>query len=62
MLTINADKHELLRDYPRPTDEKRMIVVLLAGAYDSWLTATDGEPMDFMQLYPSDRLVATPIP
>lgn len=62
MLTINADKHELLRDYHRPTDEKRMIVVLPAGAYDAWLTAPANDTMDFMQPYPADRLVATPVP
>jgi hypothetical protein len=33
MLTINADQHESLLDYHRPTDEKRMIVILLAGSF-----------------------------
>jgi putative SOS response-associated peptidase YedK len=62
MLTINADEHELLRDYHRPNDEKRMVVVLPAGAYDASLTAAPSETMDFMHAYPADALVATPVP
>lgn len=62
MLTINADQHELLRDYHRPGDEKRMIVVLPAGAYQAWMDARPEESMDFMAPYAHDRLVATPAP
>ncbi|NYE26117.1 SOS response-associated peptidase [Pigmentiphaga litoralis] len=61
MLTINADRHELLRDYHRPTDEKRMVVVLPAGAHGPWLTSSASESMDFMQTYPADRLIAQPM-
>lgn len=62
MLTINADSHELLRDYHRPNNEKRMIVVLPAGAFDAWLTAGPGETKDFMLAYPTTALNATPLP
>lgn len=61
MLTINADNHELLRDYHRPSDEKRMVVVLPAGAYDAWLTAPASDAMDFMHPYPAEALIATPV-
>lgn len=61
MLTINADNHELLRDYHRPGDEKRMVVVLPTGAYGQWLRAKPEEATSFMQHYPADRLLAEPI-
>jgi putative SOS response-associated peptidase YedK len=40
MLTINADSHPLMNQFHKPTDEKRMVVVLPETAYDDWLTAT----------------------
>ena len=39
MLTINADEHLLMRNYHKPNDEKRMVVILPEGAYEDWLTA-----------------------
>jgi putative SOS response-associated peptidase YedK len=40
MLTVNADSHPLMSQFHKPTDEKRMVVVLPEAAYDDWLTAT----------------------
>lgn len=60
MLTINADQHELLRNFHRPNDEKRMVVVLSEGAYQDWLDAPVEETHNFLNPYPADRLVATP--
>jgi putative SOS response-associated peptidase YedK len=40
MLTINADSHPLMSQFHKPTDEKRMVVVLPEAAYDDWLAAT----------------------
>jgi putative SOS response-associated peptidase YedK len=34
MLTINADKHELMRNFHKPTDKKRMVVILPVDAYE----------------------------
>ena len=62
MVTINAGNHGLLRDFHRPGDEKRMIVVVPESRYTDWLNATPGDSMDFMQQYPSDNLVAVPVP
>lgn len=59
MLTINADRHELMNSFHKPTDEKRMVVILPEAAYDEWLSATPEQSMDFMQAYPADRLVAS---
>lgn len=62
MLTINASEHEMMRNYHRPEDEKRMVVILPQGSYDDWLTASASESMEFMRHYPADRLTAEPRP
>lgn len=60
MLTVNADDHDLMKNFHRPQDEKRMVVILPVGAYDDWLMAEPANSMDFMRQYPADRLVAAP--
>jgi len=62
MLTINASEHEMMRNYHRPEDEKRMVVILPQGAYEDWLTASPSDSMEFMRHYPADRLTAEPRP
>lgn len=61
MLTINADHHALLRDYHRPGEEKRMVVILPDGIYDDWLAAGPDESRDFLRPYPADSLVVEPM-
>lgn len=39
MLTVNADEHPLMRLFHKPTDEKRMIVILSESDFEAWLTA-----------------------
>lgn len=58
MLTINAEHHELMRQFHKPNDEKRMVVVLPENRYDDWLRATPDQSEDFLRLYPSDALKA----
>lgn len=58
MLTVNADDHPLMRNYHRPGDEKRMVVILPAGAYRDWLRAPVEHSAEFMRQYPADRLIA----
>ena len=58
MLTINAEEHTLMRNYHKPDDEKRMVVVLPEGAYQDWLTAPAEQTMRFMAAYPAERLTA----
>lgn len=58
MLTVNADDHAMMRNFHRPGDEKRMVVILPAGAYREWLHAPAEQSADFMRQYPADRLVA----
>ena len=59
MLTINATEHALMRNFHKPADEKRMVVILPKAAYADWLTAPAAKGMEFMQAYPADRLAAT---
>jgi len=59
MLTINADDHPLMRLMHKPTDEKRMVVILPDTAYGDWLNASAEHSHAFMRPYPADALVAT---
>lgn len=56
MLTINADGHELMCQFHKPVDEKRMVVILPPDSYDDWLRATPEQSMEFMRQYPTDQL------
>ncbi|MFV0455055.1 MAG: SOS response-associated peptidase [Pseudomonas sp.] len=62
MLTVNADEHPLMRNYHKPDDEKRMVVILPNGVVRDWLLAPASESMEFMRQYPADRLTAEPRP
>lgn len=58
MLTINADDHPFMRQFHKPDDEKRMVVILNEGSYDDWLEAPAKDSPAFLQQYPSENLVA----
>jgi len=58
MLTINAQGHDLMSQFHKPVDEKRMLVILPADSYDSWLQATPEQSIEFMRQYPAQRLLA----
>ena len=53
MLTNNADHHPLMNQFHKPTDEKRMIVILPSELYDDWLRASPKDSGDFLQAWPS---------
>lgn len=58
MLTINADQHPFMRQFHKPDDEKRSVVILHEQDYDAWLQASALESRDFLYLYPADNLKA----
>lgn len=58
MLTINASEHSLMNQFHKPTDEKRMVVILPEAQYADWLAVSAEDSMEFMQQYPADRLIA----
>ena len=60
MLTINADGHALMEHFHKPTDEKRMVVILPPDRYQDWLETPLERSMEFMQQYPSELLSAVP--
>lgn len=62
MLTVNADQHPLMRQFHRPTEEKRMVAILDADRYDVWLHAPVERVHDLLGCYPADALHAEPAP
>jgi putative SOS response-associated peptidase YedK len=56
MLTINADEHPLMNQFHKPTDEKRMIVILPPDRYDDWLRAGAGESGDYLRAWPAEAM------
>lgn len=59
MLTINADQHPLMRLFHKPTDEKRMVVILPENRYDAWLRASADHSGEFIRPFPADQLAAS---
>lgn len=58
LLTINANDHPLMRHLHKPTDEKRMVVILNEDRYEDWLQASPKDSMAFLQPYPADLMTA----
>jgi len=55
-LTINAADNSLMRNFHRPEDEKRMVVILSPDYFDEWLSAKPGQSARFLIPYPADQL------
>lgn len=51
MLTVNADQHELMQNFHKPDEEKRMVVILPQEKYADWLKASPEDAGKFMQSY-----------
>ncbi len=62
LLTINADEHGLMKHFHKPTDEKRMVVILPQALYQDWLTPSTPEAAHFMRPYPTGQLTAVAEP
>jgi putative SOS response-associated peptidase YedK len=59
MLKLNVDDHAVMKNFHRPSDEKRMVAILPEDRYDAWLQAKASESMDFIRPYPAELLVAS---
>lgn len=57
MLTINADQHAFMRQFHKPDDEKRSVVILHEWDYDNWLNAAASDSRDFLYPYPAENLM-----
>lgn len=62
MLTINADTHPLMRQFHKPADEKRMVVVLPPQKWQAWLQAPAANSMEFLQPLEAQELTAVSAP
>ena len=60
MLTVNTDDHALMRNFHRPEDEKRMVVILDEADFDSWLDGSNHSPVSLLTQFDPNRLVALP--
>lgn len=49
MLTVNADGHPVFKRMHKPTDEKRMVVILDPSQYDEWLSCSVEEAPKFFR-------------
>ena len=56
MLTINADKHPLMRNMHKPDEEKRMVTILHEHQYSDWLNASMADSRNFLREYPAELL------
>ncbi|MFM8757002.1 MAG: SOS response-associated peptidase [Limnohabitans sp.] len=56
MLTLNADHHPLMNQFHKPTDEKRMIVILPPERYDDWLQSSAKDSGEFLQAWPAEQM------
>jgi len=62
MITINADTHPLMRQFHKPADEKRMVVILQPHQYAGWLAAPANSSIVFMAPYPAKQLTSSAPP
>jgi putative SOS response-associated peptidase YedK len=62
MLTINAEHHSLMRQFHKPVDEKRMVVILPNNRYQDWLLARPEVSMGFMRPMSAEMLLAVAPP
>ena len=60
MLTIHAGQHSLMRNFHKPADEKRMLVLPPNSRYQEWLKASPASAAGMMEAMPAEELVAEP--
>ena len=62
MLTINADKHPMMRQFHKSGDEKRMLVLLEPDQYQGWLDGALVNDPALYRPYPAQQLAAAAEP
>lgn len=60
MLTINADHHPFMKQFHKPTDEKRSIIVIPDEYRKDWLNCKNDEAQNFFFDMPIDEFDAMP--
>lgn len=62
-LTINADNHPVMKNFHKPDDEKRSLVIIPSTEYDEWLDCKNPEiARTFLNLYPPELMACRPAP
>jgi len=56
LFTMNADDHALMRHFHRPSQEKRMVVILPEEAYEPWLLLSPHKSRSLIQAFPAHRM------
>ena len=59
MLTVNADAHPLMREFHKPGEEKRTVVVLPQALYGDWLNTPASRSLEFLRDCPPPELLPT---
>lgn len=54
MITLNADKHAFMRQFHKPDDEKRSVVIVENNHFDDWLQANHEQARALIKL-PAER-------
>jgi hypothetical protein len=62
MLTVNADEHEVMRQFHKPGDEKRTPVIMAQENYIDWLGADIPAATQMLSLKNMPALQAAPQP
>ena len=52
MLTINADEHPFMKNFHKPDEEKRMVVILEESHYSDWLNSTGTDCLRYLRPFP----------
>ena len=62
-LTINTDKHPLMRRFHKPSDEKRALAIVPQSEWDDWLSGSDPEyARGLLRYYPAEQMRAWEFP
>ncbi len=56
MLTVNANNHPIFKLLHKPQDEKRMVVILNPGSYETWLKGAESDVKPLIRQCPSELL------
>ena len=58
MLTVNADEHQLFKNYHRAEKEKRQVVILPNDRYFDWLQCSPAQAQELLVGFPAEELQA----
>ncbi|AMO40495.1 DUF159 family protein [Acinetobacter sp. BEC1-S18-ESBL-01] len=60
LLTINADHHPFMKQFHKPDDEKRSVIVIPDNLRNDWLNCTHSEAKDFFLDMPANEFASMP--